>query len=52
MKDDRLVIVTTRGNAEALIRSLSTGYLGYTKDDGKVRELLKDTERALGAPPS
>jgi len=42
-----LTIVTTRERAEALIRHLESGYLGYVKDDGKVRELLADTEQAL-----
>jgi len=47
MKDQPLVIVTTRARSEALIRFLSTGYLGHVKDDGYVRELLKDAEQAL-----
>ena len=47
MKDARLVIVTTRANGEALIRYLSEGYLSYEKDGGRVRDLMKDTERAL-----
>ena len=42
-----LTIVTTRERAEALIRHLESGYLGYVKDDGKVRELIADVEHAL-----
>jgi hypothetical protein len=42
-----VTIVTTRDRVEALQRHLEVGYLGYDKDDGKVRDLLKDADRAL-----
>jgi len=42
-----VIVVTTRERLEALARHLSGDYLGYDKDGGKVRELLKDADRAL-----
>ena len=45
------VMVTTRERIEALLRHLSNSYLGYDKDDGKVRELMADARRALGEEP-
>jgi hypothetical protein len=45
----RLTLTTTAERLDALRRHLAHEYLGHTKDEGLIRELLTDIAQALSA---